>query len=154
MGTIKVDAIEPRATSTDVTLLANKFTGNTAGNLSVTGEGGVTQTNLQQGLAKVWINVADNATNNDSLNIASHTDTAAGRQTIGITNAFRATTTMSGAACASETSVSNGSENSNRYAFFIRGDTTSESFLNTGSCNDGALEDCNISSGGMWGDLA
>ena len=126
----------------------------TGGSINVLGEGTSATTNLQQGLSKLWLNVADNGTNNDSLNVSSHTDTAAGRQTIAITNAFRATTTMSGAACASETDVSNGSENSNRYAFFIRGANTSQAFLNTGACNDGALEDCNISSGGMWGDLA
>ena len=61
---------------------------------------------------------------------------------------------MSGAACASEVDASNGSGNSNRYAFFIRGDTTVEAFLNTGQCSDGALEDTGISSGIMCGDLA
>ena len=116
--------------------------------------GAVTDSNLVQGLAKLWLNVANNGTNNDSLNVSSHTDTADGRQTIAITNAFRATTTMSGAACASETDSSNGSGNSNRYAFFIRGDDTSEAFLNTGMCNDGSLEDTHISSGIMCGDLA
>ena len=39
-------------------------------------------------------------------------------------------------------------------AKFIRGDNTSQCFMNTGSCNDGALEDCNVSSGIMCGDLA
>ena len=154
MGTIKVDTIEPRATSSDITLLTSKFTGNTAGNLSVTGEGGVTQTNLQQGLSKTWVMIADNASINDSLKVASHTDVTDGRQSMTLTNAFRATTTMAGAACAAETGVSNGSGNSNRYAFFIRGDNTSQCFMNTGSCNDGALEDCNVSSGIMCGDLA
>ena len=136
-------------------LKLNTLTGaSTAGSIAVTGEGNSTTTNLQQGLSKLWLNVADNGTNNDSLNVSSHTDTAAGRQTIAITNAFRATTTMSGAACASETDSSNGSGNSNRYAFFIRGDDTSEAFLNTGQCSDGGLEDTNISSGIMCGDLA
>ena len=137
------------------TLKINTLTGvTTAGSIVVTAEGNSTTTNLQQGLSKLWLNVADNGTNNDSLNVSSHADTAAGRQTISITSAFRATTTMSGAACASETDASSCSGNSNRYAFFIRGTSTSEAFLNTGACHDGALEDCNISSGVMCGDLA
>ena len=136
-------------------LKVDKLQGRTAaGSISVTSEGTSVETNLQQGLSKLWLNVADNGTNNDSLNVSSHADTAAGRQTISITSAFRATTTMSGAACASETDVSNGSENSNRYAFFVRGDTTTEAFLNTGTCSSGGLEDTNISSGIMCGDLA
>lgn len=133
---------------------ATRLTMNATGQTTIVGEGGTTTTNLQQGLAKLWLNVENNGTNNDSLNVSSHADTAAGRQTISITSAFRATATMSGAACASETDASNGSENSNRYALFIRGDTTTEAFLNTGVCSSGGLEDTNISSGVMCGDLA
>ena len=40
------------------TLITNTFTGKTsAGSIVVTGEGGSTTTNLQQGLCKVWADV-------------------------------------------------------------------------------------------------
>ena len=52
----------------------------TAGSISVTGEGNSTTTNLQQGLVKAWDHVSgDGTTVNDSLNISSHTDSAAGQ---------------------------------------------------------------------------
>ena len=154
MSTLKTNNIVGSGNANEITFVNNKITGTASGNITLPGEGGTNTTNLQQGLAKLWLNVADNGTNNDSLNVSTHTDTADGRQTIAITTAFRATTTMSGAACASETDASNGSGNSNRYAFFIRGGNTSQAFLNTGMCNDGSLEDTNISSGIMCGDLA
>ena len=136
------------------TLKINTLTGvTTAGSIAVTAEGNSTTTNLQQGLVKAWIQVTTNSTNQDSFNVSSHADTATGRQTISITNGFRATTTMSGAACASEVDSSSGSGNSNRYAFWIRGTTNQETYLNTGQCNDGALDDCGVSSGIMCGDL-
>ena len=140
MSTLRTNALEGVDAKNSITIVA--------------GAGNITTTNVQEGLCKMWLNVADNGTNNDSLNVASHTDTAEGRQTIAITNPFGATTTMSGAGTAAETSSSNGSGNDNRGAFFIRGDTTSEAFLNTLICSSGALEDCSISSGVMMGDLA
>ena len=90
MGTIKVDTIEPRATSSDITLLASKFTGSAAGNLSVTGEGGSVQTNLQQGLVKCWSKSEQSTTasGEDSFNQASITDHGTGDYGINITNDF------------------------------------------------------------------
>ena len=126
----------------------------TGGSISVLGEGTSATTNLQQGLCKMWLNVADNSTNNDSLNVSSVADTAAGRQKIAITNPFRATTTMSGAGSANETDGNNGSTNNNRAAHFCRGDSTSEAFLNTFNCSGGASDDVHLSSGLMNGDLA
>jgi len=137
------------------TLKTNTLTGtSTAGSIAVTGEGNSTTTNLQQGLCKCWLNVTDNETNNDSLNVSSHADTAAGRQTIAITNPFGATTTMSTGCSGNETSVDNGSGNFNRTAHFCRGNTTSQAFLNTYNCSVGALEDIGLSSGVIMGDLA
>ena len=89
MGTIRVDTIEPRATSSDITLLANKFSGSAAGNLSVTGEGGTTQTNLQQGLVKAWCKFdgeAGTIANADSFNVSGLTDNGTGDYTIAIDN--------------------------------------------------------------------
>ena len=52
----------------------------TAGSIDVTGEGNSTTTNLQQGLAKCWVNFNGTGTiaSRDSFNIASLTDTGTG----------------------------------------------------------------------------
>ena len=73
-------------------LKVDKFTGvTTAGSISVTGEGNSTTTNLQQGLAKCWVNFngqgSDFATR-DSFNVASLTDNGTGDYTTNYTNAF------------------------------------------------------------------
>ena len=68
------------------TLKANTFTGTTsAGSIVVTGEGGSTTTNLQQGLAKAWVN-HDQATVNDSFNTGSMTDNGTGDYGLNFTN--------------------------------------------------------------------
>ena len=49
----------------------------TAGSISVTGEGNSTTTNLQQGLAKAWVNfIQGGPTARDSFNLSSLTDVA------------------------------------------------------------------------------
>jgi len=59
----------------------------TAGSISVTGEGNSTTTNLQQGLAKAWVNYQQNTPAvRDSLNISGVTDTATGRYAVAYTN--------------------------------------------------------------------
>ena len=71
------------------TLKANTFTGTTsAGSINVTGEGGSTTTNLQQGLAKAWFDVTgvSTAAINDSLNISGLTDNGTGDYTIAYNN--------------------------------------------------------------------
>jgi len=70
-------------------LKVDKFTGvTTAGSILVTGEGTAT-TNLQQGLAKGWMNFdQDTPTIDDSLNIASVTDHSAGQFSPQYTNSF------------------------------------------------------------------
>ena len=61
----------------------------TAGSITVTGEGTSAETNLQQGLSKVWSNTsADGTTLNDSLNVSSLGDSATGQQNINFTNAM------------------------------------------------------------------
>tara|TARA_R100001086_G_scaffold241227_1_gene167994 strand:- start:28 stop:435 length:408 start_codon:yes stop_codon:yes gene_type:complete len=71
------------------TLKTNTLTGTTsAGSIVVTGEGGSTTTNLQQGLAKAWINLDGTGTigTNDSFNTGSITDNGTGDYSITITN--------------------------------------------------------------------
>ena len=72
------------------TLLLNTLTGKTsAGSIVVTGEGGSTTTNMQQGLAKSTIHYdQDNNTIRDSFNVSSNADSAAGLWTYTVTNAY------------------------------------------------------------------
>ena len=72
-------------------LKVDKFTGvTTAGSILVTGEGNSTTTNLQQGLAKAWIqfNGTSTVATRDSFNLASLTDNATGDYKHTFTNAF------------------------------------------------------------------
>ena len=79
-------------------LKVDKFTGvTTAGSILVTGEGNSTTTNLQQGLAKAWVNfdgTASGAAARDGFNNASMTDGGTGIYTVTITNAMNSTNSM------------------------------------------------------------
>jgi hypothetical protein len=77
------------------TLKINTLTGvTTAGSIAVTGEGNSTTTNLQNGLAKAWVNfnhtTIDSGTDLDgvrkSFNIASVVDVDTGRANTNLTN--------------------------------------------------------------------
>jgi hypothetical protein len=71
------------------TLLLNTLTGKTsAGSIVMTGEGGSTTTNMQQGLCKAWINFTGITTTaaRDSFNMSIQTDVGAGQTTLAITN--------------------------------------------------------------------
>tara|TARA_R100000008_G_scaffold63762_1_gene40932 strand:+ start:630 stop:1070 length:441 start_codon:yes stop_codon:yes gene_type:complete len=72
-------------------LKVNTLTGvSTAGSIAVTAEGNSTTTNLQQGLAKSWINYKQAATfvTNDSFNISSVNDDGTGEGDTNYTNNF------------------------------------------------------------------
>ena len=69
----------------------DKLTGvGTAGNITVTSEGGAATQSLQQGLAKCWVNFNGTGTiaTRDSLNIASMTDSATGVFSMNLSNAM------------------------------------------------------------------
>ena len=73
------------------TILVNTLTAtSTAGSIAVTGEGNSTTTNLQQGLAKAWIDYKGTSTNSirDSLNFASVSDNGTGDYTASYTSAM------------------------------------------------------------------
>jgi len=60
-----------------------------AGDITITSEGGSATQSLQQGLAKQWADTNTAGTTlNDSLNVSSLTDNGAGDQTITMTNAM------------------------------------------------------------------
>ena len=70
-------------------LKVDKFTGvTTAGSIDVTGEGNSTTTNLQQGLAKCWINFEGDGTIaiSDSFNVSGIVDNGTGDYDITINN--------------------------------------------------------------------
>ena len=92
MSTIKVDTLQTRAGSTAAVtgagfVATDQIRGNTAANsVTVVAEGGTNTTNLQQGLAKQWVNWDGATTIADSFNTTSATDTASGDTTITIAN--------------------------------------------------------------------
>ena len=102
MGTIKADTVtglaDPNKATIPNTITMGSTTatlnfGNTvianasAGSTTITGEGGSTTTNLQQGLVKCWLNYKGDGTVliRDSLNFSSVTDDATGIYELNIT---------------------------------------------------------------------
>ncbi len=72
-------------------LKVDKFTGvTTAGSILVTGEGNSTTTNLQQGLAKAWVNIDGSGTVSfqGSFNTSSLSDDGTGLYTSSFSNDF------------------------------------------------------------------
>ena len=89
------------------TLKINTLTGvTTAGSIAVTGEGNSTTTNLQQGLAKSWVNLNGTGTAafRDSFNTSGLTDNGTGSYTVSFTNDF-ANASYSAAAAGGERTV-------------------------------------------------
>jgi hypothetical protein len=84
------------------TILVDTLTGKTvAGDITVTSEGGAATMQLQQGLAKAWINFNGTSTiaARDSLNLSGLVDNGQGDYTVNFTNAFgTANYTVSGTA--------------------------------------------------------
>ena len=113
MGTIKADTLTGLSTASDVTIASNKFVGTASGTMSVVGEGGSNTTNIQQGLAKYWQNLATTGTaeQRDSFNVSGITDNNTGD----ITTSF---TTNFGNANYSVTSM--GGRSGGTASFFIR----------------------------------
>ena len=70
-------------------IITNKLTGKTAaGNVTITSEGGSATMQLQQGVAKAWVNFNASSTivSRDSLNSSSLTDHSTGRHSNNYTN--------------------------------------------------------------------
>ena len=84
------------------TLLLNTLTGKTsAGSIVVTGEGGSTTTNMQQGLCKGWaLTDFAAAQNDDSFNVSAYTDYAAGYGQLSWNNDFNNANYAVAQACA------------------------------------------------------
>ena len=72
-------------------ILVDNLTGKTsAGDITVTSEGGAATQSLQQGLAKAWINFDGSGTVaiRDNFNAASLTDNGSGNYTVGFSNSL------------------------------------------------------------------
>jgi len=136
-------------------LKVDKFTGvSTAGSILVTGEGNSTTTNLQQGLAKVWV-IHNDGTATDSTNLASITDNGTGDFTYNFTNDMRAANnyTLGGFVSDNASQVGTHSMNTSDEAA-----NAGSARINTGfisNTNGGtSLLDCNNTSLVIHGDLA
>ena len=80
MSTIKVDTYLTRGGASEIAI--DKLKGvSSAGSMTVVGEGGSTTTNLQQGLAKAWVNFNGSGTvaTRDTHNISSINDVTTGQ---------------------------------------------------------------------------
>ena len=152
MSTIFADKFKNTSGGNNVKI--NQLSGiDTAGSITVQGEGTAT-TNLQGGLAKVYL-LHNDGTTMTSINISSITDNGTGDFTYNFTNAFNALGryTIGGF-------VSNNNSQVGTHSMNTSDEETSASFarINTGyiqNTNGGtALLDCNNSSLILHGDLA
>ena len=122
-----------------------------AGNITIQGEG-TAETNLQQGLAKVWVNfdgTASGAAARGSFNLASMTDSGTGLYVCNLTNAFANTNDC--AATSSASAATTGSDNRN-----ISTTITSASAIDSRTSNaaSGAVLDTVVNNVSAHGDLA
>ncbi len=139
-------------------LKVNTLTGvSTAGSIAVTGEGNSTTTNLQQGLAKVWVNFDHDGLSGtsttgvrDSLNLTSMTDNATGDATITIANDM-ANDDYSATATGYHPSASFGFITSNDSTFFATGSLRIETVEHDGGHKQ---TEHNVSCVTIHGDLA
>ena len=68
-------------------IITDKLTGKTsAGNVTITSEGGSATMQLQQGVAKAWCQFTSSVVFADTFNVASGTDNGTGNFTFNITN--------------------------------------------------------------------
>jgi len=137
-------------------LKVDKFTGvTTAGSILVTGEGNSTTTNLQQGLAKFWIQHNDGASVADSFNAGSTTDNGTGDYSHAFTNNMRAASNyaLSGLALAINDKASFINGSSGNVEFAAASFRYQTGFVaNTGGAQTN--HDCSATSPVVHGDLA
>ena len=123
----------------------------TGGSINVLGEGTSVTTNLQQGLAKAWLNYNQSTPATvDSFSISSVTDSTTGEYKVNISSAFSNTGFSStgmtkGSAGTSRGLISEDHDNSR---------TTSQLPIITSQDSNGAYTDFSSSSTNMAGDLA
>ena len=140
------------------TLLLNTLTGKTsAGSIVVTGEGGSTTTNLQQGLIKQWVNLTSaTPAYKDSFNASSVTDEDLGKYEYPFTNPM-GNANYSAVGCASTKGTSNSysaivttGDSDNTYGLH----STASIRFNTWAYNASSLSDQDTVNSMVSGDLA
>ena len=97
MSTLSADNYTGQSATNTIKFAGTTFVGaDSDGVLTITGEGGSTKTNVQQGLLKVWArmdcNTSSAVTLNDSFNVSTVADTAVGRSIINFSNNMSNTT--------------------------------------------------------------
>ena len=111
----------------------------TAGSVNVRGEGS-NNTNLQQGLAKVWVFTTDNVIT-DSFNTSSSTDNGVGHYTITLSSAM-SDANFAVVATVNENNnyiLGNRERDANSYGLRIKDDGGTQQDANTGSVAHGDL---------------
>jgi len=140
------------------TLLLNTLTGKTsAGSIVVTGEGGSTTTNLQQGLIKQWVNLtAATPAYKDSFNASTVTDEGLGLYEYPFTNPM-GNANYSAVGCASTKGTANSysaivttGDSANSYGLH----STASIRFNTWAYNASSLSDQDTVNSMVSGDLA
>ena len=128
----------------------DELTGKTsAGSIAVTGEGGSTTTNLQQGLAKAWVNFNGTGTiaTRDSFNVSSISDEGSGLYQYDFSNA------MSNANYSGSGMIGERNNNNNRNIEFGATYSTTALDLNCGDGVGNTVDPSDVSSQ-IFGDLA
>ena len=89
MSTIVTDTITGKSTATTITIGSTPVVSASANSMTIRGEG-TAQTNIQQGLCKVWVNFNGTSTiaARDSFNMTSLTDNGTGDYTTTFANDF------------------------------------------------------------------
>jgi hypothetical protein len=121
----------------------------TAGSISVTGEGNSTTTNLQQGLAKLWINFNGTGTiaARDSFNFSGLTDNGTGDYTVTLSNAMSSADYVALATCGLDSGGSRAFCSTDSHA------TTSFKVLLRQAASNNNIDAADVQSG-LLGDLA
>ena len=105
------------------TIIADNLTGKTsAGSVTVTSEGGAATQSLQQGLAKMWHNIAGSGTvtTSDSFNVSSVSDMATGGYKSNLTNNMNNTVYAAGGNGPNQTDVGHTSIATSHYQTALR----------------------------------
>ena len=155
MSTILVDTVTGKTTATSVTMPTTTKIGATAivsasaGSATIIAEGGTNTTNIQQGLAKAWINFAGAGTAiNDSLGMTSLGDNATGKFTV----------TMSGAMGSTNYSIVKGVQEAgtaNNHLVVARSDVTlSTTVFGVATYSSDSYQDVTLVYNAIHGDLA
>ena len=99
-----------------------------AGDITITSEGGAATQSLQQGLVKFWMQAnLSTMSYDDSFNASSATDTATGQMTSAFTNNFsNANYSITGASNSGDANVYNGAQTTSQWRTFMRSEANGD----------------------------